>query len=265
LEQSGTAREQLAGALKNARLSAGFNSHGQFARELRMSRPVVAKAESAGQAVPSDVVLAAWAKATGIAVEEFSNLAARAKSGVPSWFMDYRVAEQEATSLRLWAPLVVPGLLQTPGYARSLLSARRRAPEQLAALVDARMERQQAIGRGDVTAVIDHGVLARCIGSPAVMAEQCGRLAALVESQLISLHVVPEMGNIGLAGAVEVATRGSVATVCLTASSRDITSTAADVVDENMSLFNALLGASLPVVQSLEFVRAQEETWKERS
>jgi len=91
-------------------------------------------AGSAGQAVPSDPVLAAWAKATDADLQELTQLAQRAKSGVPAWFMDYRVAEQEATSLRLWAPLVVPGLLQTPGYATSLLSARRRTPEQLKAL-----------------------------------------------------------------------------------------------------------------------------------
>jgi Domain of unknown function (DUF5753) len=229
-----------------------------------MSRPVIAKAESSSQAVPSDPVLAAWAKATGADLQELTQLAQRAKSGVPAWFMDYRVAEQEATSLRLWAPLVVPGLLQTPGYARSLLSARRRTPEQLKALVDARIERQQVIKRSDVTAVIDHAVLARCIGSPAIMTEQCGHLASLVESQLISLHVVPEMGNIGLTAPFAIATKGGMSTVSLTASSRDITSTAPDVVDENTSLFDAILGASLPVVQSLEFVRTQEERWKER-
>jgi transcriptional regulator with XRE-family HTH domain len=245
-------------------LDAGFDSHNKLAKKLNLSRPAISKAESPSQAIPSDALLAAWADATGKSVEEFTSIVHRAKSGAPEWFVPYRIAEQEATMIRLWAPLVIPGLLQTPAYARALLSARPRTPEQLATLVDARIERQEAIGRAQVTAVIDYRVLAHAIGSPAVMTEQCARLAQLVESRLIQLHVVPEMGNIGLAGAVEVATRGSVATVCLTASSRDITSTAPDVVDENMSLFDAVLGASLPVVQSLEFVRTQEEIWKER-
>ena len=145
MEQRGTSREQLASLLKQARLAAGYDSHGKLAKAMLLSRSVVAKDESGNQAVPSDPVLAAWAKATDADLREITQLAQRAKSGVPAWFMDYRVAEQEATSLRLWAPLVVPGLLQTPGYARSLLSARRRTPEQLQALVDARMERQQVI------------------------------------------------------------------------------------------------------------------------
>jgi hypothetical protein len=126
------------------------------------------------------------------------------------------------------------------------------------------MERQQVIGRAQVTAVIDYRVLAHYIGAPAVMAEQCAHLAVLVESQLISLHVVPENGNVGLTAPFAIATRGGMSTVSMTAASRDITSTAPDVVDETASLFDAVLGASLPVVQSLEFVRTQEEIWKER-
>jgi hypothetical protein len=52
--------------------------------------------------------------------------------------------------------------------------------------------------------------------------------------------------------------------VSLTTAIRDVTSTAADVVDDTLNLFDAILGAALPAVASLEFVRAQEETWKTR-
>src|SRR5215831_2065530 len=41
----------------------------------------------------------------------------------PQWFRDWLVAEREATSLRTWQPLLVPGLLQTEGYARAILAA----------------------------------------------------------------------------------------------------------------------------------------------
>jgi transcriptional regulator with XRE-family HTH domain len=264
LEQRGTSREQLASLLKQARLGAGYDSHGKLAKAMLLSRSVVAKGESGNQAVPYDTVLAAWAKATGAGLAELVELAQRVRSGTPEWFMDYRIAEQAAGHLRLWAPVVVPGLLQTEAYARSLLSARPRTPEQLQALVDQRMERQQVIGRAYVVAVLDSGAFGRLMGSSAVMAEQCAHLAALVESQVITLHVVPEGANIGVGGAFDIATRGAVSTVCLGTSSRDITSTAADVVDENVRLFDAVLGASMPVVQSLEYVRTQEEIWKER-
>lgn len=45
---------------------------------------------------------------------------------------------------------------------------------------------------------------------------------------------------------------------------RDVTSTAADVVDDTLNLFEVILGAALPATASLEFVRTQEETWKTR-
>lgn len=260
-----TPREQLANTLKEARLAAGYDSQGKLAKRLHVSRPAVNRAESPTAPVPSDPLLAAWADATKTDLAALLDLAQRIKTGTPEWFMSYKAAEQEATSLRLWAPLVVPGLLQTPEYARSLLSDRPRPAEQLQALVDQRMERQQVIGRAQIAAALDHRVLAHAIGSPAIMSAQCAHLGRLIENQLVSLHIVPDMGNVSLTGAFAIATKGPVSTVSMTASARDITSTAADMIEENTRLFDLVMGASLPVVQSLEFVRQMEETWKERS
>jgi transcriptional regulator with XRE-family HTH domain len=252
-----TPREQLASILKKSRLDAGFDSHGTLAKRLNVSRPVISKAENPAQPVPSDALLAAWAGATGAGLDNLAGLAQRAKSGTPDWFMSYRAAEAEATTLRFWGPLVVPGLLQTEGYAR--------AYEQSADVVAARLERQQVIGRARVTAVIDHTVLLRCVGgSPKVMVDQCAHLSALAESQVIRLHVVPDGANVGLAGAFGIASKDGMSTVSLTTAIRDVTSTAADVVDDTLDLFDAILGASLPAVASLEFIRTQEETWKTR-
>jgi hypothetical protein len=258
-------REQLALVLRQARLSAGFDSQGKLAKAINLTRPVVVKAESPHGPVPSEVVLTAWARVTGADLAELVELATRCRNGTPEWFMDYKIAEEAAGHLRLWAPLVVPGLLQTPAYARALLSDRPRPAGQLQALVDARVQRQEVLGRAQVTAVIDHAVLHRVppVGSPAVMAEQCGHLAELVENQLISLHVLRV--NVALTGEFAIATRGAVSTVSMTASSRDITSTDATVIDENVRLFDLVLGAALGTVESVEYARAQEEIWKEQA
>jgi hypothetical protein len=168
--------------------------------------------------------------------------------------MPYLTAESEATALRFWGPLVVPGLLQTAEYAH--------AHEQSSEVVTARLERQQVIGRARVTAVLDHTVLRRRIGSPEIMAAQCAHLGKLAESQVIRLHVVPEGANVGLAGAFGIASKDGIATVSLTTAIRDVTSTAADVVDGALDLFESVLGASLPAIASLEFLRTLEETWK---
>jgi transcriptional regulator with XRE-family HTH domain len=249
-----TPREQLASILKKSRTEAGFDSHLALAKRLNVSRPVVSKAENPAQPVPSDALLAAWAGMTGVPLDMLAELAQRAKSGTPEWFMPYLTAEAAATTLRFWGPLLVPGLLQTAGYAR--------AHEQSDGVVAARLERQRVIGRARVTAVIDHSVLLRRIGSPQVMAEQCAHLAALAESQAVRLHVAPEEANVGLGGAFGIAAKDSMATVSLTTAIRDVTSTAADVVDDALNLFEVILAASLPAVASLELLRSQEETWK---
>jgi transcriptional regulator with XRE-family HTH domain len=249
-----TPREQLASILKQSRTEAGFDSHEALAKRLNVSRPVVSKAENPAQPVPSDALLAAWAGMTGVPLDTLADLARRAKSGTPDWFMPYLTAEATATTLRFWGPLLVPGLLQTEGYAH--------AHEQSAEVVAARLERQRVIGRARVTAIIDHTVLLRRIGPPQIMADQCAHLAALAESQAVRLHVAPEGANVGLGGAFGIAAKDGMATVSLTTAIRDVTSTAADVVDDALNLFEVILGASLPAVASLEFLRSQEETWK---
>jgi transcriptional regulator with XRE-family HTH domain len=256
-----TPREQLADVLRQARLDAGFESHGALARRLNVSRPVVSKAENAGHPVPSDALLAAWAGATGVALETLTDLARRARSGTPDWFMSYRQAEAEASILRCWSPLLVPGVLQTESYMRAVLSVEPYTAEQLDELVAARLERQVVIGRAYLTAVIDQHVLHRLIGSAAVMAEQCARLAVLAERPDIAVHVVPEGTNVGLWGGFNLATRDNTATVGLSAI-EDVTSTSPGLVGKVTVAFERILGAAVPRVGSYELIRSAEEQWK---
>lgn len=262
----GTPREQLASLLKQARLDAGFMTHGKLASAMSLSRSVVVKAESPNGPTPTDETLAAWSKATGCDLPRLLELALRCKSGAPAeWFMPYLSAEAEATYLRFWGPFVIPGLLQTEGYARALLSVEPWTPEQLAELVRIRMERQKVIGKARIIAVIEHGVLLRCIGSPAIMAEQCAHVVELAESQKIRLHIVPEGANIGLGGAHAIVTKNTSSLVSLTTTIRDITSTAPDVVEGTLGVFDAVLGMALAPVPSLEYIKERQAVWKEHS
>jgi transcriptional regulator with XRE-family HTH domain len=257
-----TPREQLAIVLKQSRLDGGFASHGALAKRLNVSRPVVSKAENPLHPVPSDALLAAWAGATGAAVEAFTDLAKRSKSGTPDWFVPYVHAESEAKTIRCWAPMVVPGLAQCESYARGVLSAEPYSPERLAELVTARMQRQRVLDRAYIVAVLDSGVLKRFIGSAAVMAEQCGYLVRLAERPNVSVHVVPEGTNTGAWAALDIATRGGVSTVCLTTALEDVTTSAADQVDSAMQTFERILGSAMPCEGSIDFIRSREEEWK---
>jgi transcriptional regulator with XRE-family HTH domain len=259
-----TPREQLASILRQSRTEAGFDSHGALAKRLNVSRPVVSKAENPAQPVPSDALLAAWAGVTGVPHDTLTELARRTKSGTPEWFVSYLAAESAASMLRYWAPLLLPGVLQTEAYARAVLSVEPYTPERLTELVAARMERQQVLDRAYITASIDHHVLQRCIGSPAIMAEECAHLLTMAERPNIALHVVPEGANVGLWSGFDIASRDGLATVNLT-TLRDVSSTATDLVDEAMQAFERILGAALPRADSLEFVREMESQWKARA
>lgn len=257
-----TPREQLADTLRQSRLDAGCESHGALAKKLNVSRPVVSKAENPAQPVPSDAVLAAWAGATGAALDTLTDLAQRARSGTPDWFMPYRQAEAQAGILRCWSPLLVPGILQTESYMRAVLSVEPYTAAQLDDLVSARLERQAVIGRAYLTAVIDQHVLHRLIGSAAVMAEQCAHLLNMAERSNIALHVVPEGTNVGLWGAFNIAARDSTVTVNLSAI-EDIPSTAPGLVGKVTVAFERILGAALPRIESHELiVKVAEEQWK---
>jgi transcriptional regulator with XRE-family HTH domain len=231
-----TAREQLADMLRYSRIEAGYGSHGALARKLNVSRPVVTKAENPAHPVPSDAILAAWSGATGAPLDPLIELAQRAKSGTPDWFMPYRQAESEAQTLRCWAPQVIPGLLQVESYARAVLSVESYAPAQLTELVAARLDRQSVIGRAYVTAIIDHHVLNRLIGSPAIMAEQCTHLATTAERPDVAVHMIPEGTNMGLWGTFDLATRDGTTIVCLT-TLEDITSAAPSMVDKALRAY----------------------------
>lgn len=256
-----TPREELATILRQARIAAGYPSQADFAKAILKSRPVVTRAESSANPVPSGDVLEAWAGVTGIDLGALKDLANRVRGGNPEWFVPYAVKEAEADTIRCWSPVEVPGLLQTESYARADLSVEYYTPERLAELVKARMERKDILVRAQVTAVIDHLALQRCIGSPAIMAEQCGYLVTVVERFGVALHVVPEGTNAGLWGGLDMATRDNETTVCLT-TLEDLTSAKPERVGKAMRAFERILGAAMPRAESLTFVRTMEEQWK---
>jgi hypothetical protein len=99
-------------------------------------------------------VLAAWAGVTGVGLDTLTDLAQRAKSGTPDWFMPYRHAESAARILRYWSPIVVPGVAQTPAYMRALFEDEGHLLGQIDELAAARLERQSVIGRVPVTMII---------------------------------------------------------------------------------------------------------------
>jgi transcriptional regulator with XRE-family HTH domain len=105
--------------------------------------------------------------------------------------------EHEAASIAVWHVDVVPGLLQTEGYARNIISSYSRvepiAPGMIGRLVRVRTRRQQVLDRGDLqlSVVLDESILKRRIGSESVMYEQLQRLAAEAGRPNMTLQILP--------------------------------------------------------------------------
>lgn len=257
-----TPREQLAELLKQSREDAGCRSQGALAKKLHVSRPTISRAENPTGAIPSPDLLESWAAVTGASLDQLNELAERCRSGTPAWFMPYRQAESEATTLRSWAPMIFPGLVQTDAYAREVLGAEPVTPSRLAELVTARIERQRVLSRAFYTVVIAGEVLTRCIGSPAIMAEQCAHLVTVAEMPNVTLHIVPANTTHGSWAAIDLATREAQSTVCFSTGTDDLVTVAPDRVERAMRTYDRVLGLALPPAASLAFVRDMEAQWK---
>ncbi|MFE9117563.1 helix-turn-helix domain-containing protein [Streptomyces sp. NPDC007172] len=124
------------------------------------------------------------------------NCVAAAKSKYPDHFAEAAEAEAVATTIREYAPLLIPGLLQTEAYARAVCRAYQpTAPEAaIDDLVSARLERAQLLARPTTPllwAVLDEAVLRREVGGRAVMAEALAHVAALGFQHRIIVQVLP--------------------------------------------------------------------------
>lgn len=260
-----TPREQLAQKLKQARIDARYQSQSAFARHLHISRPVITRAENPAQPVPTPDVLESYAEATGVPLGELEDLAKRANGGTPAWFMPYKQAESSATTLRCWAPLGVPGLLQTPPYARLVLGVEAETAERLDELVAARLERQRVLERVHLTGVLSARVLTMRIGSAEVMADQLAHLVTVAERPNIALHVVPEEVNTGAWAAIDIASHGTLITVCMSTGLDDVTSTEPGTIDHALRSFERVLGSALPCEESLEYMTHREAEWRAKA
>ncbi|WP_131769266.1 helix-turn-helix domain-containing protein [Candidatus Protofrankia californiensis] len=115
---------------------------------------------------------------------------------LPAWFKVYVGLEEAATLIRAYEPQSVPGLLQTPDYARALTHAGfPDAPaNELDRRVELRLARQALLTRLDpphLWVVLDETVLRRPVGGPAVMAAQLDRLAEAATLPHVTIQIMP--------------------------------------------------------------------------
>jgi Domain of unknown function (DUF5753) len=129
----------------------------------------------------------------------------------PAWFQDWALKEYEATTLRWFEPLVVPGLLQTEEYARAVFrTGLRITNDKIDEQVAGRLKRQEVLTRDEpptLWVILDEWVLRRPVGGRHVMFEQVSRLVAAAGEPHVVIEVLPVSvgAHEGLAGAFAIA------------------------------------------------------------
>jgi transcriptional regulator with XRE-family HTH domain len=132
--------------------------------------------------------------------EELEQLAAHARAR--PWWRDYPDVfenefpgiENDASQIRIFMPLVLPGLLQTREYMAVVLRAGSRPPNFVRRAIEARMRRQEILERTDGTAprlsaVITEASLMYRWGSKGDRREQIEHLATLSREPGIDLRI----------------------------------------------------------------------------
>lgn len=187
----------------------------------------------------------------------------------PPWFAEWAAIERQATVLRSYEMMVVPGLLQTEAYAGELIRtgqfgiSRQRVEE----LVGARMERQSILDAEEgpkLWAVLDAFVLKRGIGGAKIMRGQLQKLLDACEHPRINIQVIPEetASHAGLSGAFTIATHLEdidVAYVETAADGQVIHSPRS--VAQLTTVFDALCAEGLSLRRSADYLSRMEKSW----
>lgn len=199
-------RLRLAADLKRLREAAGLTQRG-LATRLGVSQPKVAHVESAQRvARPEDV--AEWGRAVGQLPEQVAELVARAEraqaevvnwrrglkagGGLPGIQHEVAALERRAGTIRIYHPLLIPGLLQTAEYARQIF-LRGEARSDVGEAVRARLERQTILFEPGkrFEFVVYEGALHWQVGPAPVQAAQLDRIRQVSTLANVYMGIVP--------------------------------------------------------------------------
>ncbi len=178
-------------------------SQAQVAAQLGWSGPTISRIE-AGKTVPKAAALQALLNLYAPGAAQAASLIELARDArLRGWWTAFSdvftsplvALEDGASSIRVWEPQLIPDLLQTEAYARTVIKATHPyAPQTVHRQVQARMLRRGLLGRDHAPtlhAVIDEAVLHRHIGGPDVMEPQFVRLLTATRQPHVTLQILP--------------------------------------------------------------------------
>jgi len=196
-------RRELGVLLRSRRLQLGLTVE-QVAEHLECSPSKISRMETGHRGVtPRDVRdLCDLYEITDQAGRDKLVALAR-ESRQSAWWQSYDLPysmyvglEAEATAIGDFQSSVVPGLLQTPDYARAghLGAFPVLSPEEIDRRIEAKLTRQQLLIRSGgpaLSAVLDEAVLHRLTGGTTVMYAQLSKLLEVTKLSNITIQVIP--------------------------------------------------------------------------
>jgi transcriptional regulator with XRE-family HTH domain len=160
---------------------------------------------------PSDADLAKWCRACG-GDDQLGDLIASTRA-IESMYVEWRRAwrfglrhnqaarnalHEHTQVFRIYESGILPGILQTPDYARAVLARNiefNQVPNDLDEAVAARLARQRFVSSADrrFLVVLEEQALRTRFGDAELMRAQLERLAAVLASPWVSLGVIPAL------------------------------------------------------------------------
>jgi transcriptional regulator with XRE-family HTH domain len=115
-------------------------------------------------------------------------------SDLPTALTAVMQCERSASLITNWSPLIIPGLLQTPDYARALLSASDIKVEDADARLALRLDRQRILSGPEpvrVRAIMAEPAIREVVGDADIMSDQIDHLLLAADRSNISVRIVP--------------------------------------------------------------------------
>ncbi len=209
------AREALGLRLREIRRTAGLTGR-QLADLAGWHESKVSKIEY-GKIKPSDTDLRAYCTHTG-AVDQLTDLTASLHN-IEAAYLEWRrilstgtkraqhetvKLAQQTNLMRIYQPIMVPGILQTAEYAAAVLRKSIdffHIPDDLEQGVAKRLERQQVLyqGKRQFRIIMGEQALHTTVGDDNVMAGQLDRLIAVIGLPRVLVGIVPAAAELTMA------------------------------------------------------------------
>lgn len=211
LSSAQAARQAVATRLQGLMKDAGLSGH-ELAVRCGWHRAKSSRI-ARGITPPSDADIRAWCSACGADGQAADIIAAsrNAESMYVEWRQIHkdgmrRVHEQtvplyqRTRSFRVYASNVMPGMLQTAGYATGLLraiTAFQGTPDDVADAVTARLDRSRVIREGDhrFALLLEETVLHYRVCDDAAMREQLEHLLTVMRRPNVALGIIPKQAR----------------------------------------------------------------------